>query len=411
MTGSTSAGLPSNFLDGVRVLDFTQYLAGPSSTRLMAELGAEILKVEQPPYGDPMRATNPRRNRRAGAFMQQNRGKKGLCIDLGKPEGVALVKELVPHVDVVVENFTPGVMARRGLDYESLKEINPGIIMASVSGYGQTGALSSQSSFDFIAQAYSGIMHVTGDPDGPPTFVGTGLADTNSGVHAFAGIGYALFHKERTGIGTHIDISMVDALFHMHEVHVQAASLTDGEYVPTRNGRHYGPVAPAGSFKGPDGWIVVLCGVNQIQNLWKTMGQPELADDPRFATNETRAEHRDALTELMEAWMATFDSNDALLAALKEGRVPAGPVLNPADAEHEQYYKDRQMVREIDDPIAGKFNVPGFPIKYSAHDVEPDLVAPMMGQHNREVLSDLLGYDDAAIDAWEAEGLLGSKDR
>lgn len=407
MTGST----PPNLLDGVRVLDFTQYLAGPASTRLMAEMGAEILKVEQPPYGDPMRATYPRRNRRSGSFMQQNRGKKGLCIDLAQPEGVALVKELIPHVDVVVENFTPGVMARRGLDYESLKEINAGIIMASVSGYGQTGALSSQSSFDFIAQAYAGIMHVTGDPEGPPTFVGTGLADTNSGVHAFAGIGYALFHKERTGVGTHVDISMVDALFHMHEVHVVAPSLTDDEYVPSRNGRHYGPVAPAGSFKGPEGWIVVLCGVNQIQNLWQTLGQPELADDPRFATNETRSEHRDDLTEIIETWMATFDSNEAVLAALKEGRVPAGPVMNPADAMNEPYFQSRDMVREVNDPIAGPYRIPGFPIKFSAAAPEPDLVAPTMGQHNREVLQSILGYDDSAIDAWEEAGLLGSKDR
>ena len=238
---------PTRFLEGITVLDFTQYLAGPSATRLMVELGADVIKVEQPPFGDPMRAQSPRKNRRSGSFIQQNRGKRDLCIDLSKDESIEVIKEIVRHVDVVVENFTPGVMQRRGLDYDSLKEVNPGIIMASVSGFGQTGPMANRGSFDFIAQAYAGIMHVTGDPEGPPMFVGTGIGDTNAGVHAFAGIGYALFHRDRTGEGCHIDVSMVDALFHMHENNVQAASLTDHEYQPMRAGRHYGPISPAGS--------------------------------------------------------------------------------------------------------------------------------------------------------------------
>ena len=204
--------------------------------------------------------------------------------------------------------------------------------MASVSGFGQTGPMSNRGSFDFIAQAYSGIMHVTGDPDGPPMFVGTGLGDTNAGVHAFAGIGYALFHRDRTGEGSHIYVSMVDALFHMHENNVQATSITSGEYEPMRAGRHYGPVAPAGSFKGPDGWIVLLCGVNQIKNLWEALGSPELADDPRFTTNDTRIEHRDALTEIIESWMSTFATNDEVLTTFEQHRVPCGPVISPAEA-------------------------------------------------------------------------------
>jgi CoA:oxalate CoA-transferase len=406
-----NASSDPRFLEGIRVLDFTQYLAGPSSTRMMAELGAEIIKVEQPPFGDPMRGQAPRRNRRSGSFIQQNRGKLGLCLDLSRHEAVELVKELIPKVDVVVENFTPGVMARRGLDYESLAAINPGIVMASVSGFGQTGSWSGQSSFDFIAQAYAGIMHVTGDPEGPPMFVGTGMADTNAGVHAFAGIGYALFQRTRTGKGCHIDISMVDALFHMHENNVQAHSLTDGAYQPMRRGRHYDPVAPAGSFQGPEGWIVVLCSVNQIENLWKALGRPELADDPRFANNTLRIENRDALTDIIEEWMAGFDSDQAVMDALLAARVPCGPVLSPADAIGHQYFIEREMIRLIDDPFAGEFHTPGFPIKFSSTKPVEDLVAPTLGQHNRAVLSELLGCDDAAIDAWEADGLLGSKDR
>ncbi|MDH4143818.1 MAG: CoA transferase, partial [Acidimicrobiia bacterium] len=229
---SVAGGDPSTdpYLEGVKVLDFTQYLAGPSCTRLLAELGADIIKVEMAPYGDPTRAGVPRRNRRAGGFIQQNRGKRSICVDLLRPEGVELVKELVPHVDVVVENYSHGVMARRGMDYETLSAINPRLIMASVTGFGQTGPLRHKTSFDFIAQAYSGVMHMTGDPDGPPTFVGLGVGDTNAGFHAFAGIGYALYRRDRTGRGTHIDISMVDALFHMQETAVHAESMTDGAY-------------------------------------------------------------------------------------------------------------------------------------------------------------------------------------
>ena len=402
---------PTKMLEGVRVLDFTQYLAGPAATRLMVELGADVIKVEQPPFGDPMRAQAPRKNRRSGSFIQQNRGKRDLCIDLSSDDGVAAIKDLVGHVDVVVENFTPGVMARRGLDYESLRAINPSIIMASVSGFGQTGPMASRGSFDFIAQAFSGIMHVTGDPDGPPMFVGTGLGDTNAGVHAFAGIGYALFHRDRTGEGSHIDVSMVDSLFHMHEHNVQATSITDGEYEPMRAGRHYGPVAPAGSFMGPDGWLVLLCGVNQINNLWEALERQDLANDPRFATNNTRIEHRDALTEIIESWMATFATNDEVLEAFERHRVPCGPVLSPAEAIEHEYFLERGMIRYVEDELTGPFAVPGFPMAISGHRPAEDHRAPNLGQHNRAVLGDLLGYSEDKIIELESKGVIGSKDR
>jgi crotonobetainyl-CoA:carnitine CoA-transferase CaiB-like acyl-CoA transferase len=399
------------YLEGVKVLDFTQYLAGPSCTRLLAELGADVIKVEIPPYGDPTRAGVPRRDRRSGGFVQQNRGKRSLCVDVLRPEGVALVKELVPHVDVVVENYSHGVMARRGLDYESLSAINPRLIMASVSGFGQTGPLRHKTSFDFIAQAYAGVMHMTGDPDGPPTFVGLGLGDTNAGFHAFAGIGYALYRRDRTGKGAHVDISMVDALFHMQETAVHAASMTNGEFVPLRQGRHYQPLSPAGSFKAPQGWIVILCTQGQIGYLFAAMGRPELNDDPRFATNPARLEHRDELTALVESWMATFANDDDVMAALEAHRVPCGPVLSPAEALDHPYFRERGMVRDVHDPFAGTFAIPGFPIKFSDAPPERDLQAATLGQHNRSVLGELLGYDEATIAALEEDGILGSKDR
>jgi crotonobetainyl-CoA:carnitine CoA-transferase CaiB-like acyl-CoA transferase len=399
------------YLEGVRVLDFTQYLAGPSCTRLLAEMGAEVIKVEMPPYGDPTRGGVPRKNRRAGGFVQQNRGKKSICVDLRRPEGLQLVKDLVPHVDVLVENYSHGVMTRRGMDYEALSAINPRLIMASVSGFGQTGPLRHKTSFDFIAQAYAGIMHMTGDPEGPPTFVGLGMGDTNAGFHAFAALGYALYRRDRTGKGSHIDISMVDALFHMQETAVHAASMTDGEFVPMRQGRHYQPLSPAGVFKAPEGWIVILCTQGQIDYLWAAIGRPELANDPRFANNQGRLDNRDDLTALIEEWMATFATDAEVMAALEAHRVPCGPVLSPADAIDHPYFIERRMVREVHDPLAGSFVIPGFPIKFSDAPPEPDLPTAALGQHNHEVLSELLGYDEGAVRALEDEGILASKDR
>ena len=402
---------PQEMLEGITVLDLTQYLAGPAVTRLMVEMGAEVIKVEQPPYGDPMRSQGPRRNRRSGFFVQQNRGKKSLCVDIRRPEGANLIRRLASHVDVVVENFTPGVLEGKGLDYATLSADNPGLIMASVSGFGQTGPGSDLRCFDFIAQGYAGLMDLTGEPDGPPLFVGTGLADTNAGVHAFAAIGYALFNRTRTGRGTHIDVSMVDALFHVHETAVQAPAVSDGEYRPRRQGRHYQPVSPAGSFHGPEGWIVLLCTVNQINSLWDALGRPELADDPRFDTNDGRIRHRDELTAIIEEWLARFDTDAEAIAALQEAGVPCGPVLNPADAIDDPMFVERGTVRMIDDPFIGEFPVPGFPIRFDDTLPQGDLVAPLLGEHNREILTGLLGLDGDEVADLEARGLLGSKDR
>ena len=213
------------WLEGITVLDLTRYLAGPASTRMLVELGADVIKIEQPPYGDPNRSNRPRINRRAGTHIQQNRGKRSVCLDLNTDDGVAIIKALIPHVDVLVENFSPGVVARKGLGYDDLKAIKPDLIMVSVSGFGQSGPLSERPCFDLVAQAMSGLMHMTGEPDGPPTFAGIGVADTNAGAHAFGAIGHALFHRERTGRGTHLDISMVDALLHFHDMSVHTVSM------------------------------------------------------------------------------------------------------------------------------------------------------------------------------------------
>ncbi len=402
-------------LDGIVVVDLSQYLAGPTCTRMLVELGADVIKIEVPPYGDPGRSFAPRKNQRAGFHVQQNRGKRSVCVDLSTTEGVEIVRRLIAKADIVVENFSPGVMDRKGLSYAELSADHPDLIMASISGFGQTGPLSSKPAFDFIAQAYSGIMHMTGEPDGPPLFVGIGLADVNAGVHAFAALGHALFRRERTGRGTHLDISMVDSLVHMHETAIYAPSITDGGYEPMRQGRFYQPAQPGGVYRGPQGWIVIFCTQGQLSNLWDAIGKPGLATDPRFENNDARLTHRDELTGVIEEWLATFESDDDALAALDHHRVPASRVNTPADLTASDHLRQRGTMRTVQDPRLGSVDTPGFPLLFtgdrSPAGLDPDVVAPNLGEHNRSVLTSLGGYSDAEIEQLEASGVLGSKDR
>lgn len=398
-------------LDGLRVLDFTQYLAGPTVTRLMAEMGAEIIKVETLPGGDPSRLLPLVVDGRSGYFVQQNRGKQSLAIDLRREEGLAVVRELVREVDIVVENFGPGVMEKRGLAWDDLRKLNPSLIMASISAYGRKSQLSHKTGYDWVAQAFAGIMHMTGNPDGPPTPVGVAMADVSSGVMAFSGLGYALYHRERTGEGQWLDIAMIDALFHMFEIPVQAHTLSKGAYVPHRAGAGHPLVAPFGVFKGPTGYLVILALQLQWRGLCEAMGQPELEHDPRFAEGPVRARHQGELTPIIEAWLATQPSTEAALEQLEKFRVPSAPVLSPADALRHPYFRDRGTLRDIEDPVLGKFSIPGFPLKFSAQPELPELVAPLLGQHNARVLQELLGYDEARIAALAAAGVIASGDR
>ena len=371
------------------------------------EMGADVIKVEYPPYGDPVRPSPPRRNGRSAYHVQQNRGKRSLSVDLTSSEGISLIEDLIPKVDIVVENYSPGVMERRGLGYDRLRQLNPRIIMASISGFGQSGPLSEKTAFDFIAQAYSGLMHMTGDPDGPPMLIGAGIADTSTGVHAFAALGYALYRRDRTGEGSHLDIGMVDVMYHMQETAVSGPSLSEGEVVAMRTGRHYAPASPAGIFKGPTGWIVVFALENQIANLWAALGSPELAEDPRFQNNRTRLEYRDDLTEIIEQWMSTFGTDEEVVAILEQHRVPCGPVVEPVKlAEPHPHFLERGTVREVTDPLAGSMLIPGFPLRFSDAPDLPDLTAAEVGEHNGSVLHDLLGMSAEAVAALEQDGVL-----
>ena len=393
-------------LGKVRVLDFTQYLAGPTVTRLMAEMGADIIKVEIAPNGDPSRLLPLADRNRSGYFVQQNRGKQSLCVDLAQPEALALLRELVATVDVVVENFGPGVMEKRGLAYPDLRALKPDIIMASVSAYGRESTLSHKTGYDWAAQAFAGLMHMTGEPDGPPMPMGYAVGDIGSGVHAFAAVGYALFHRAMTGEGQWLDLSMVDSMFHMQDIALQAHTLSGGSFMPNRMGAHHRMVCPFGVFKGPSGYLVILALQPQWKNVCEALGRPELEHDPRYAQPDTRAANQREVIALIEDWLKGFPDNDAVIAHFERFRVPCAPVLNPIDALSHPYFQSRGMVREVEDPVLGPLTIPGFPFRFSAQPERPDLVAPLLGEHNAAVLSRLLGYDKARIASLTETGVL-----
>lgn len=396
-------------LDGVRVLDFTQYVAGSGITRLMAELGAEILKIEIAPVGDPARLIPFVRDGRSGYFVQQNRGKQSLCVDFKRPETLDLIRELVPHCDVVVENFGPGVLEKRGLDYPQLRKLKPDVIMASVSAYGRVSPLSHKTGYDWIIQAFAGFMHMTGPKDGPPHPIGLALLDVNASVHGFAAVGYALYHHLRTGEGQYLDLSMVDAAFHMHDLNVHGPSVTNGEFKPHRMGTHHELIFPFGVFKGPTGYLCVAALQLQWKNVCECIGRLDLVNDERYDDGLKRAQRRDELIPIIEGWMATFKTNDEVLTMLDTHRVPATAVLSPADAKTHPYFIERGTIRAVPDRILGEIDIPGFPFRFSAQPELPAIEAPLLGEHNAAILSRVLGYNAGKIAALNDSGVLVSR--
>ena len=401
----------SGMLSGCRVLDFTQYLAGPTVTRLMAEMGADIIKVEIAPMGDPARLLPTIKAGRSGYFVQQNRGKKSLCLDLQKPEALDILRELAAQVDVVVENYGPGVLQKRGLDYETLKQINPRLIMASLSAFGRKSPLAHKTGYDMVAQAFSGLMHMTGEPEGPPTFVGIGIADVGTGVHTFAALGYALYNREKTGVGQHIDIAMIDALYHMHDFGLQSHSLSGGEFIPKRMGKYHNQICPCGIYKAPQGWIFLLVLDRQWASMVNAMRKPELLHDPRFATAADRVQNRELLNPIVQEWFLSFPSDEAALTVLEQHRIACAPVLSVVETLDHPYFKARNMVRTVSDPILGEVTIPGFPLKFSAYPDLPELQAPLLGQHGVQVLQEYLNYSDTEIARLQQSGTLYREDR
>ncbi len=396
-----------HMLAGYKVLDFTHFVAGPTATRLMAGMGAEIIKVEIAPHGDRAREFDYIRDHRSAFFVQQNRGKKSLCVDLRKLEGVNLIKQLVPKVDVVVENFAPRVITRMGLGYDMLKTINPNIVMCSISALGQTGPLANDAGFDFIGQAYAGITSLIGEEEGPPYMPMVAIGDVSAGAHAMGAIACALLHREKTREGQYIDVSLLDTYFHCQTIGVQLYSASKGEREMKASGLHHSLACPAGVFKGQQRWIIILAMTDkQWSGVCEAVGQPELATDPRFARARDRVQYRAEIIRIVEDWLAVMPSDEASLETLRSHRVPVAPVLSVREAMEHPHLVARGTVRTINDPILGEFKIPGFPLRFSGFPEELEFDAPRLGEHNAAVLEEYLGYSPARIAELENSDVL-----
>ena len=395
-----------HILGGIVVVDFSQVIAGPACTRLMAELGAEVIKVELAPAGDPSRQLPTLRDGHSGYFVQHNQGKKGICVDPRQAEGLALLKSLIAKADVLVENFSPGAIARLGLGWDVVHALNPKLIMCSISAFGQTGPLSALPGYDFIAQAYAGVTSMIGEPDEPPALAGLVMGDVGTGLSALAAINGALFWRERNANqGQFLEVSLLDYYFFCHELNVEVASLGGPE--PMRNGSHHANAAPLGIYRAPQGFIVIATLAHQWPNLCHAMERPELTGDPRFIDMQARLENIQALTEIIEDWLQAQPDTQTALARLEAGRVPVAPVLTVAEAMRHPHLLERGTVRRVAHPVLGPFLVPGNPLRFSAGmPSSPSSHAPGLGEHNRDVLRRHLDMSDDRLAALEGAGAL-----
>ena len=399
---------PKHLLDGVKVLDFSHYVAGPHCTRLMAEAGADVIKVESL-NGDTARMLPVQREGRSGYFIQHNRGKRTLCMDLRKPEAQEICRELVKQVDVVVENFTPGVMKKFGLDWKSLSAINPDLIMCSISCLGQEGELSHLPGFDYIGQAYSGIMAMTGQAGGYPALSGMAFGDISTGAHAYGAIVTALFHKLRGGGGQYLDITLLDCLFSYHEMNAQVCSASGGKQLPRRSGHLHAFVTPLGLYKCGERYLVVVAIGPQWENLVRLIGREDMLSDPRFADLAGRHAHKDEVNDAIERWLAGVGDPDRALRLLQDNHVPCAPVLEVEEVMAHPHMRQRGTIQKVRDPIFGEMEIPASPLRYSRFPEPLELQAGLLGEHNRQILGNHLGYSEARIAALEAAGVIASK--
>lgn len=398
--------MQAEMLSGYRVLDFTQVVAGPTVTRSMAEMGAEVIKIEIAPNGDLAHNLPYIRDGRSAYYVQQNRGKKSLCIDVKTEPGRQVLLDLVAQVDVVVEAFSPGVIGRLGLGYDVVRQINPEVVMCSVSAFGQEGPQSGMPGYDYIAQAYGGFTGLIGEENGSPYFPQLAFGDAATGAFALSAILAALLYRQRGGCGQYLDISLLDVYLNGHEIGIQAASASGGEMVPRRTGSQHFSVAPLGIFKAVDSYIVIAALGRQWDDLCKAMDHPEWIDDPRFIDNPARVANIDHLVTCIEGWLQDVGDDDEALRRLEAGRVPFAPVLTVEQVLELPQVKYRQSVKTIEDEYLGEFKVPASPLRFSAFPDQPERVAPYLGQHNLEILQEILGYDDPQIKSLKEQGII-----
>lgn len=397
-------------LSDLRVLDLTRALAGPSCTRMLAEMGAEVIKVEPAPNGELARRLSIYRNGRSLYYIQQNLGKKSFCVNLRDPRGLALVAELIPQVDVVVENFKPGVIAEMGLGYDRLQELKKDIILCSISALGQSGPLATKPGYDYIAQAYSGVTSMIGDPDDAPYIPLVGMGDVSTGVHAALAIVSALRYRDRTGEGQHLDIALLDVYYHYHEVNVHTYSGTGGAVQPTRAGRHMTYVCPGGVFRAKGGYVVIMSFLHHWKDLCQAMNRPDLVEDPNFSNDTVRLQRREEVVKIIEDWLQRFPDVASTVAHLEKFHVPVAPVLSIAETVNHPHHRARGTVRTVHDRIHGDFAMPGMPLKFSKFPKDLPLEAATLGQHNEEIVTAYLGRSPQDARQLKEAGVLVEKD-
>lgn len=392
-------------LDGIRVLDLTRVVAGPFATMLLGDLGAEILKVELPGHGDEGRHIPPLEQGESHYFLSLNRNKKSLSIDLKSPRGRELAVELALRSDVLIENFRPGVTARLGLDYESLRARKPDLVYCSISAFGQTGPLASRSAFDVAMQAMGGLMSVTGEPGRAPVRMGLPMADLSTGLFAAIGVLAAVIDRQRTGRGQLVDVAMFDAMIGLLTQYAGRYFMTGEDTEPVGSG-HPG-LAPYGAYETSDGYVVIaMLGEQFWPKLCRALDHPEWIDDERFARNPDRLRRRDELDALVGAVMRERSSAE-WEARFTEHDVPHAPVYKTSQVLRHPQAKARGMVTEVSHPTLGELEITGRAIHLPAYDEAQFDAPPLLGQHTETVLREVLGYDRERVEALRKEGVIG----
>jgi CoA:oxalate CoA-transferase len=392
-------------LEGVRVLDFTQYLSGPHGTSVLSELGAEVIKIEMPGKGEPERQAMPKTPKReAYQFLSYNRGKKSITLNLKNPKGMEIAKKLVAKVDVLVENFAPGVLERLGLGYEEARKINPRIIYASISGFGQTGPRRNDASYDVVAQAMGGLMSVTGYPDSEPLKAGISLGDYMGGYNGVIAILAALYYRMISGEGQAIDISMQDGIWAM--VFPDRADYFDTHVVPKRIGNKLSSSAPFGAYHAKDGYVII-CTITdpQWQKVLQAMGREDLDGDPRYVTRENRTKNMAEVDGVVQAWCKE-KTVEEVMAAMKKFQVPCSPLPTFDQVASDPHLLSREMIVEVEQPVSGKVKLTGSVYKMSKTPGNRKMRVPEVGEHNKEIYGGFLGIDDQEMKKLKEEGII-----
>jgi len=397
-------------LDGIRVIDLSRILAGPWATQMLADFGAEVIKIERPGKGDDTRGWGPPffgdgEHRVAAYFHSANRGKQSIAIDFTRPEGQQLLRDMVREADVLVENYKVDGLKKYGLDYDSLKAINPRLVYCSITGFGQTGPYKHRAGYDFMIQGMGGLMSVTGEPDGTPMKVGVALTDILTGLYAANAVQAALHFRASTGRGQHIDLSLLDV--QVATMANQAMNYLATGHSPVRLGNAHPNIVPYQAFATADDYLILAVGNDgQFQRFCDVAGRPDLAADPSFATNQERVAHRETLLPVITGLMKT-QSRDWWLESLEAVSVPCGPINNLEQVFADPQVQSRQLQRELEQPQLGKVPSVANPIRFSESAVQYKRAAPSLGADTDSVLTELLGCDEAQLALWRKQGIVG----